>query len=87
MVEQGIPCIFEGCDGRALPLKKDGRFIQHRKVLINVPEEIAIPRCGKCQRDLITKDVERMLTGVLENEYQRHAHIIKPIFAKNRKIQ
>jgi len=84
VTQVGMPCIFEGCDGRAVPLAKEGRFANHRGVVTLIPANIVIPRCQKCGRDIITPEVEKMLTGVLEAEYQRHAHIIKPILERRK---
>lgn len=87
MSQVGIPCTFDGCGGTAVPVQKDGRFAHHRGVVILIPAQIVIPRCQKCNRDIIAREVEKMLVGVLEAEWQRHAHIIKPILERNKRIQ
>lgn len=72
----GIPCVTEGCDGIAVPTQKDGRFYEHREVIINVPKDFAIPKCQKCGTDVFDEALYKALVQILEKEYQRDAAMI-----------
>jgi hypothetical protein len=83
-----IPCAVDGCNGIAVPVKKDGRFYLHRgNVYINVPESFVIPKCDKCGMDMFTEELHRALLQVLEVEYQVHAEMIRKIIAKDAAVQ
>lgn len=83
-----IPCVVDGCNGIAIPTKKDGRFYPHRgNVFINVPASFVIPKCDKCGTDMFTEDLHQALIQVLEVEYQEHADLIRKIVEKDAKVQ
>lgn len=62
-------------------VRKDGRFHVHRGVHINLPSSIVIPRCGKCEGDVILEELRDVITEVLEQEFQEHAEWIMEAFA------
>lgn len=81
-----VKCAVEGCGGTAVPTQKDGRFYPHRgNVFINVPRSFVIPKCNRCDMDMLTDELLAALTEVLEVEYQVHAAMIRTITKKYEK--
>ncbi len=66
---------------------KDGRFYTHRGIRINVPAAFGIPKCGKCEKDVMTDAMFVALTAVLELEYQRHVDIIRKVMKRQKDSQ
>jgi hypothetical protein len=76
-----IPILFQcrDCEGNVIECFKDGRFYEHRKVLINLPIDFGIPTCMKCGQHWFSQDLIKRMEAVLEAEYLKDADLIRSI--------
>lgn len=67
------------CNGNVIECAKEGRFYEHRGVIILLPSYFSIPRCVGCNQDWFSDDLIKRLEIVLDVEYMQHADLIKAI--------
>lgn len=77
MVKVHFQC--RDCGGNVIDCRKDGRFYEHRNVVVLVPEDFNIPRCAKCGIDWFSDELIKNLEATLEIEYLKHADLINSI--------
>jgi hypothetical protein len=67
------------CGGNVIDCRKDGRYFEHRGVVILLPADFNIPRCAECKVDWFSDQLIKDLELVLEAEYVQHGDLIKSI--------
>lgn len=67
------------CGGDVVDCRKDGRFYEHRQIIILLPTDFNIPRCLECKQEWFTENLIKELDIVLEQEYQKDAPLIQSI--------
>jgi hypothetical protein len=71
--------------GLVVPHSRDGRFVQYRDVIINIPMSVFLPRCNTCRADIIDPATDIILQGVLAAEYKLHEKEIKAALERLRR--
>jgi hypothetical protein len=77
MVKVHFKC--RDCGGNVIDCQKDGRYYEHRSVIILVPRDFNIPRCVGCKVDWFSDQLIKDLEQTLENEYLKHEGLIKSV--------
>lgn len=68
------------CADVVVPEATDGRFLEYKGVLINLPEDFYLPRCQGCRCYSLDFNDEKRLELMLQELYTRDADIIQQIF-------
>ncbi len=76
-----VPVLFQcrDCGGNVIESRRDGRFYEHHKVLINLPISFTIPECVSCGQGWFSDELIQKMDMVLEAEYMEHADLITSI--------
>jgi hypothetical protein len=71
--------------GLVIPHSRDGRFVSHRNVLINLPMSVFVPTCNRCRAEFLDPETEKRMNEALEKEFARHENEIKAAYERLRR--
>jgi hypothetical protein len=74
----------QGCGRLAVPTAKAGRFYYHHDrpwLVVPLPADMKVPRCPKCNVDVLGEDDQTKITSFLDQSYREHKDLIDGIVA------